>query len=180
MKRHFLALIPLAVFILLVGLFAAPLLRGKDPAKLESAMIGKTVPSFTLPATVPGGDVLSDAQLKTGDITLVNFFASWCVPCRAEQPVLEAIAARGDVVIYGVNYKDKQEDVIDWLRKYGNPFRAIGFDAEGRVSIDWGVYGVPETYLISKTGQIRYRHVGPLTPDVYNNILRPLIAELQK
>ena len=175
MKRHLFALLPLAVFGLLVILFALPLIRGDNPAELSSAMIGKPVPNFILPAVVEGELPLSRDNLL-GEVSLVNFFASWCVPCQAEQPVLMRIARDEGLKVFGVNYKDDRSKAKDWLRKHGNPFAVTGYDNTGRVSIDWGVYGVPETYLIDAQGMILYRHVGPLTWQEYETSLKPLIA----
>lgn len=179
MKRHMIALLPLAAFVLLVGLFAAPLLRGQDPSRLESAMIGRTIPAFVLPSALPGQQSVTDAHLK-GQPAVVNFFASWCVPCQAEQPTLTHIAAADGIAIIGIAYKDKPQDTTAWLAKHGNPFRATGADMSGRVAIEWGVYGVPETFVIDRAGIIRYRHVGPLTQQVYQDTVKPLLAEVMK
>jgi len=111
---------------------------------------------------------------------VVNFFASWCVPCQAEQPWLARMAEEDGIAVYGVNYKDKPEALAPWLEKHGNPFKAIGADDEGRVAIEWGVYGVPETFLIDRSGIIRLRHVGPVTEADYRALFRPLIAEVMK
>ena len=111
---------------------------------------------------------------------LVNFFASWCVPCRAEHPLLLRIAESEQVPLYGIAYKDKPADAARFLAQLGDPYRAVGLDESGRTSIDFGVYGVPESYLIDKQGRIRFRQVGPITPDVISGQLKPLIAELAK
>jgi cytochrome c biogenesis protein CcmG/thiol:disulfide interchange protein DsbE len=178
-RPQLLALIPLVVFLLLVALFAAPLLRGIDPAKLESAMIGRPVPDFILPAALLEGRHFDRDDLA-GAPAVVNFFASWCVPCQAEQPWLARMVEEDGIAVYGVNYKDKPEALAPWLEKHGNPFTAIGADDEGRVAIEWGVYGVPETFLIDRDGIIRLRHVGPVTEADYRALFRPLIAEVMK
>lgn len=177
MKRHILALLPLLFFMMLVGLFAAPLLRGTDPSKIESAMIGKPAPDFVLPSVLEREKPFEHADLSRQDFALVNFFASWCVPCQAEQPVLARIAEEDAIVIYGVNYKDDRAAAQQWLQKHGNPFVATGHDRSGRVSIDWGVYGVPETYVVNRAGIILYRHVGPLTWQDYNAVIKPLMRK---
>lgn len=175
MKRHLLALVPLAVFGFLVILFALPLIRGDNPAELSSALIGKPAPNFILPAVVEGGLPFSRDNLS-GQVSLVNFFASWCVPCQAEQPVLMRIAREEGIKVFGVNYKDDRAKAKAWLVKHGNPFAIAGYDNTGRVAIDWGVYGVPETYLVGAEGMILYRHVGPLTWAEYETVFKPLIT----
>ena len=180
MKRHMLALLPFVFFIVLIGLFAAPLLRGTDPSKIDSAMIGKPAPDFVLPSVLEREPPFERADLAKQDVALVNFFASWCVPCQAEQPVLSRMAAEDGVIIYGVNYKDKRDAAQAWLSKHGNPFAATGHDRSGRVSIDWGVYGVPETYVVNRAGVVLYRHVGPLTWRDYTAVIKPLLATAGK
>lgn len=179
MKPQFLALIPLLIFVALVALVAVPLMRGTDPAKPESAMIGRAAPDVTLPAALAGQNPFSTAALR-GKPAVVNFFASWCVPCQAEQPFLAKIAQEAGVDVYGVNYKDKPEALAPWLEKHGNPFAAIGADVDGRAAIEWGVYGVPETFIIDRHGVIRLRHVGPVTAREYESLFMPLLAEVKK
>jgi cytochrome c biogenesis protein CcmG, thiol:disulfide interchange protein DsbE len=141
-------------------------------------MIDKPTPTFDL-AAVPGLEVpgLATADLQSVGIVMVNFFASWCVPCRAEHPLLMALAERG-VAIYGINYKDRPEQATAWLEELGDPFRRIGADRDGRVSIDWGVYGVPETFVVDAEGRIRHKFVGPLQPRDLEQVLLPMVAEL--
>lgn len=177
MKRYVAALVPLAVFLVMAGLFAVSVFRGQ-PWVLSSAMVGKPVPEFILPSAFPGGRHLADEDLK-GHVSVVNVFASWCVPCQAEQPVLEKLGRDTGVPLYGINYKDQSADVDAWLEKHGNPFQAVGFDARGRVSIDWGVYGVPETFVVDKKGIIRLRHVGPVTPQDAETLFKPLFKRLE-
>lgn len=179
MKPQILALVPLAAFLLLIALFAAPLLRGVDPAKLESAMIGREIPDFILPAALEAGRHFDRDDLA-GAPAIINFFASWCVPCQAEQPLLARMAAEDGIAVYGINYKDKPAALAPWLEKHGNPFTAIGADDEGRVAIEWGVYGVPETFVVDRNGIIRLRHVGPVSEADYRALFKPLIAEVTK
>ena len=156
-------------------------LHSGDPSKLPSAMVGREVPNFTLPpvdglldkgAPMPG---FAAADLKTGAPTIVNVFASWCVPCHEEHPVLMELATQPGIRLYGINYKDDAASARRFLGRFGNPFARVGADASGRIAIDWGVYGVPETYVIGGDGKIAYRHVGPLTEDVIKEKLLPLL-----
>ena len=167
--------------VVLLGLVAALayLRLGKDPSVLPSALIDRPAPEFTLPPlldTMPG---LATSDLK-GQVALVNVFASWCAPCRVEHPVFLRLKEEGRVAIYGINYKDKPEDATAWLQRLGNPYTRIGADREGRAAIEWGVYGVPETFVIDREGRIRYRHVGPVQPRDLDEKILPLLAELQK
>lgn len=178
MKRFFF-FIPLGGVGLLLALLAAPLLQGKDPSVLPSAMIGKPVPDFVLPSALRGRGFSSD-DLRNGEVAVVNVFASWCVTCAAEQEVLEELSRHSVVPVYGIVYKDRREAVEKWLEQHGNPYKATGFDESGRVSIDWGVYGVPETFVIDGSGIIRYRHVGALTREESLTVLQPLLARLKR
>jgi cytochrome c biogenesis protein CcmG, thiol:disulfide interchange protein DsbE len=175
--RRLLYLLPVLVFIG-VGIGLALGLT-RDPSVLPSALLDKSVPDFDLPP-IDGsaGEGLSSRDLQAGGgPVLVNVFASWCVPCRVEHPLMMALAERG-VTIYGINYKDPPEQAAAWLDELGNPFAKIGADRSGRVGIDWGVYGVPETYVVDGAGRIRHRFVGPLQPRDVDRILLPLLAEL--
>lgn len=171
--------IPLLLFVVLAGFFAVLLLQGKDPAEVKSVMVGRKVPVFKLSHSLKKGAFFSSEDLK-GTPSIVNVFASWCVTCRLEQGILEGIAKDEDIPVYGLNYKDKRVDLLAWLKKYGNPYTAIGDDTDGRVAIDWGVYGVPETFIVDAEGVIRYRHVGVVTDEVYQDIFKPLLAEIKK
>jgi cytochrome c biogenesis protein CcmG/thiol:disulfide interchange protein DsbE len=176
-RRAFLFLVPLALF-LLVGVFLAIGLT-RDPSTLPSALVGKPAPEFALPP-LPGRDGeggLSRADLG-GEPMLVNVFASWCVPCRIEHPMLNRLAEQG-VTIHAINYKDRPEDAKAWLAELGDPFRRVGSDRDGRVAIEWGVYGVPETFVIDKDGRIAYRHVGPLQARDLERTILPLIEKLK-
>lgn len=150
---------------------------GYDPRGVPSALIGRGVPDFTLPALEPGSlPALSAADLRgplPGPV-LVNFWASWCVPCIVEHPQLMRLSREG-VAVLGVNYKDRAADAAAFLTRHGNPFARLGRDEPGRVAIDWGVYGVPETYLIDRQGIVRWRHAGPMTPEVLAQDVRPLL-----
>lgn len=176
MKRLSWFLIPLLVFAVLVFFLARGLT--KDPSYVPSPLVGKPAPTFNLPQ-------LHDAKLSfapedlQGRVWLLNVWASWCVSCREEHPVLVNFArTHGDVPLIGLDYKDQRNDAIAWLKQHGNPYVLSVFDADGRVGIDYGVYGVPETYVIDQAGVIRYKHVGPLTPDVVKNVIDPLLVTL--
>jgi cytochrome c biogenesis protein CcmG/thiol:disulfide interchange protein DsbE len=176
-RRWGLAL-PLLLFVLLSGLFWYALQSG-DPSRLPSALVGKTVPAFTLPPieglTGEGSQGFDAADLAKGEPTIVNVWASWCVPCHEEHPLLLELAKQPGVRLYGINYKDDPAAARRFLGRYGNPFSRVGADRSGRVAIDWGVYGVPETYVITGDGKIAYRHVGPLSADAIKQKLLPLI-----
>jgi cytochrome c biogenesis protein CcmG/thiol:disulfide interchange protein DsbE len=176
--RRALYLLPVILFIALAAYFFVALRSGSDPHVLASAMIDKPAPAFDL-AALDGGASLSRDALK-GQVSIVNFFASWCVPCKAEEPLLMRLTEREHVPLYGIDYKDKPEDATRLLTQYGNPYRGVGVDRDGRTAIDFGVYGVPETYVIDKAGRIRYRFAGPLTAELLDTELLPLIKELER
>lgn len=167
--------VPLAVFVLLVLLLGIGL--GLNPREVPSPLIGKPAPSFRLPELHAPERTFSPQELA-GQVWILNVWASWCAACREEHPVLEALAKSRAVPIYGLNYKDRREDAIRWLQQFGDPYRLSIFDAEGRVGLDYGVYGVPETYVIDKRGVIRYKRIGPVTPEIVEKKLLPLIREL--
>ncbi len=169
-------LIPLVVFIVMVGFLAIGLTL--DPREVPSPFIGKPAPAFTLPQVADANKTLSPADFK-GQVALVNVWASWCVSCRQEHPVLLELARRKLVPIYGLNYKDERQDALGWLDQFGDPYTASAFDADGRVGINWGVYGVPETFVIDRQGIIRHKHTGPVTPEALETTLLPLIRQLQ-
>jgi cytochrome c biogenesis protein CcmG, thiol:disulfide interchange protein DsbE len=174
--RKVLYLLPLLAFCVLVAWFALALRPNYDPQTLPSAMIDQPAPAFDL-AALNGGANLSLNGLK-GQVVLVNFFASWCVPCRIEQPLLMRLAKQDHVALYGIDYKDQPAAAKRVLAELGDPYRAIGLDADGITGINFGVYGVPETYVIDKTGQIRKRFVGPLTEQSLQQELLPLLKQL--
>ena len=176
MKRA-LFLLPLVLFLGIAAYFAIGLT--KDPSILPSALIDKPAPEFALEPLKTDKPGLAKADLG-GEVALINVFASWCVPCRAEHPVLMRLAEENTVPIYGINDKDRKKDALAWLGELGDPYQRIGHDLSGRAGINWGVYGVPETYIIGKDGRIRYRHVGPLFPETLEETILPLIRELQQ
>lgn len=169
-------LIPLAVFLVMVVFLGIGLTL--DPREVPSPFIGKPAPAFTLPQVADASKTLSPADLK-GQVYLLNVWASWCVSCREEHPVLVELSKTKAVPIYGLNYKDEREDALGWLRRFGNPYTASAFDADGRVGINWGVYGVPETFVVDKQGIIRHKQTGPITPEILETKLLPLIRQLQ-
>lgn len=173
MKRLLLALIPLLVLGGLVTLFALNIDR--DPKYIPSVMINKPAPQFSLPA-VPGLKVPGfDRQSLLGHVSVVNVFASWCIPCRTEHPLLFELAKRHDIALYGLNQKDATENVVQYLAQLGNPYAAVGADTDRQVSINWGVYGVPETFVVNPKGIITYKFTGPLTQKAIAESLVPAI-----
>jgi cytochrome c biogenesis protein CcmG/thiol:disulfide interchange protein DsbE len=164
-----------ALFAVLVAVFAVGLTH--DPHLLPSALIDRPAPDFALPGLYDSAQGLSRTDLG-GQVTLVNFFASWCAPCREEHAQLMALARRAGVTLEGVAYKDKPEDARRFLDGLGNPYRRIGVDRNGTAAIDFGVYGVPETYVVDGGGHIRYRQVGPLTADDVERKILPLIGRI--
>lgn len=162
-RTRLIFLAPLIAFIAIVIFLARGLFFG-EPQVIPSVLIGKPAPEFALSAIVEGGEHsgLSKADLMTGEVVILNVWASWCGPCRIEHPLLMELAAKTSVPIYGLNHKDKPEDALAFLAGLGNPYGKIGADPTGRVGIDFGVYGVPETYIINGKGDIVYRHVGPI------------------
>jgi len=168
-------MIPLGIFILLVILFAVGLTL--DPKKVPSPLINKPAPAFDLPLLSNPEMHLSDKQISSR-VSLFNVWASWCVACRQEHPLLVELARQG-VPIYGLNYKDKREDGMAWLNQLGNPYIASAFDQKGNVGIDWGVYGVPETFVIDRKGMIRYKQIGPITAEAWRDTIQPLMRQLE-
>ncbi len=184
-SRRILVVLPLVIFLALAALFFIRLFAG-DPSRLPSALIGRPVPDFSLPAlqgltrdgaAVPG---LAAADLKGDKVTVVNVWASWCAPCRVEHPLLATLAADPRVRLVGINYKDNAENARRFLGALGNPFAAVGVDGSGRSAIDWGVYGVPETFVVSRDGIIRHKHVGPLSEEAMRTTLAEAIAKAAK
>jgi cytochrome c biogenesis protein CcmG, thiol:disulfide interchange protein DsbE len=176
MKRKLLFLVPAALFVVLLVAFAMGLSR--DPQLLPSALIDRPAPDFSLPGLYDPAHGLARKDLDGGGVTLVNFFASWCAPCREEQTALMVLAHRPGVTLDGIAYKDKRADSRRFLGDLGNPFAHIGVDRDGATAIDFGVYGVPETYVIDGSGHIRYRQVGPLTAQDIDEKILPMIARI--
>lgn len=169
-------LVPLAVFTLLMAFLLVGLFR--NPTEVPSPLIGKVAPDFDLPRLSDPRTTFSNREMA-GKVWLLNVWASWCVSCRAEHPLLVQLARENIVPIYGLNYKDRRDDALDWLRTFGDPYVASAHDLDGRVGMDYGVYGVPETYVIDAQGVIRYKQIGPITPDVLQARILPLVRELQ-
>lgn len=181
--RTWVALLPLLIFVGLAAIFAVQLLSGKDNTTIPSALIGKQAPQTNLAAVegllrdgapVPG----LNSEDFIGKLTLVNVWGSWCVPCRQEHPLLMEIAKDERIRVVGLNYKDQPENARRFLGDLGNPFAAVGADRAGRSAIEWGVYGVPETFLVGPDGKIIYKHVGPFTPESVKNDLMPAVEKV--
>jgi cytochrome c biogenesis protein CcmG/thiol:disulfide interchange protein DsbE len=168
--------VPLLVFIALVAFFAVGLTR--DPREVPSPFIDKPAPPFRLETLHQPDRIFTPDDMK-GKVWLLNVWASWCASCRIEHPLLVEMSRRNVVPIVGLNYKDKREDGTQWLAKHGNPYSVSAFDLEGKVGIDYGVYGAPETFVIDKQGVIRYKQIGPITPEALEKTLLPLIRKLQ-
>jgi len=180
-KRRLLVLLPLVAFLGLAALFFFRLGAG-DPSRIPSALIGREAPATDLPAVaglerngepVPG---IVPADFKNA-VTVLNVWASWCVPCRDEAPVLLKLAADKRIRLVGINYKDQADNARRFLGRFGNPFAASGADANGRAAIEWGVYGVPETFIVGRGGRIAYKLVGPLTPENLEQVMKPQIEK---
>ena len=175
--RRFLFLAPVLVFIGLAVYFATPLLRGTDPSLIPSPLIDKPAPTFELPPLPGYAKGVSSADLK-GKVQIVNIFASWCVPCRAEAPALMRLAKDMHVPILGIDQKDKPADALEYLKELGDPYVAIGMDSDRHVSIDWGAYGAPETFIVDAEGRIRFKQAAPLTQADIDDTIMPLIRQL--
>ncbi|MEQ8480233.1 MAG: DsbE family thiol:disulfide interchange protein [Hoeflea sp.] len=181
-RRWLIAFLPLILFMGLAGVFLYQLGSGKDASEIPSVLIGSKAPSLDLPplqGLVENGDpvpALTDAMID-GELSLVNVWASWCVPCRQEHPILMELARDPRVTIVGINYKDKTPNALRFLGDLGNPFAAVGVDPAGQAAIDWGVYGIPETYLVAPDGEILFKQIGPFTPESLETKLLPAIEK---
>lgn len=175
-RRLFTALVPLGLFIALVALLVFGL--GNDPRKVPSPLVGKPAPEFSLPELTDPGRSVSNADLM-GKISLVNVWASWCSSCRAEHQSLMALTDDPDFQIVGLNWKDDAADATQVLRSTGNPYDMIGYDPDNTAGINWGVYGAPETFVVDKKGIIRYKQIGPIDRSVWEETLKPLVAQLK-
>jgi cytochrome c biogenesis protein CcmG/thiol:disulfide interchange protein DsbE len=176
-RRRLVLLAPIAIFAALAVGFAFGLTR--NPEEIPSALIGRPAPEFQLPPVQGRSLGLSSADLK-GELSLVNVFASWCTACRYEHPLLMNLKAKNVLPIHGLNYKDKPEDAATWLDELGDPYTRTGADRDRRVAIDWGVYGVPETYLVSAEGRIVHKYIGPLSQKDLDNSILPMIEVLRR
>ena len=181
-NRRLLAFLPLILFVLLAGLFYVRLVSGKDASEIPSALVGTQAPKLDLPPLeglrrdgqqIPA---LTSADVE-GKVTLVNVWASWCVPCRQEHPLLMALASDDRINVVGINYKDETPNALRFLGELGNPYSAVGIDPKGVAAIDWGVYGIPETYLLGRDGTILFKQVGPFSPQSVQNQLLPEIEK---
>jgi cytochrome c biogenesis protein CcmG/thiol:disulfide interchange protein DsbE len=180
-----LTLLPVVIFAGIAGLFLFALQAG-DPSRLPSALIGKPVPTFTLTGIdglkaegrlIPG---FSEKDFGNGKITVLNVWASWCVPCKREHPQLVALSKRSGLQLFGINYKDKPVAARRFLGRYGNPFARVGADGTGRASVEWGLTGVPETFIVNETGQITFKYIGELTPTTLKRVIIPAIERANK
>ena len=171
---HILPLVLFAVVALALGIGLT-----LDPRIIPSALIDKPVPEFSLPPVDGRPNGLAAGDLRTGEVAIVNIFASWCGPCRIEHPLLMDVARSGEVPVHGINYKDLPRNAVAWLKRFGDPYQRVGSDRDGRVSIDWGVYGIPETFVVDRDGRIAYKHVGPMTRDDMDEKILKAVRELQ-
>jgi cytochrome c biogenesis protein CcmG/thiol:disulfide interchange protein DsbE len=175
-RKRLVFLLPVTLFIALAVALAWGLTR--NPGELPSVLIGKPVPEFALPPVQGRTLGLSSIDLQ-GEVSLVNVFASWCTACREEHPLFMRLSASGVVPIHGLNYRDRPEDAAGWLDELGDPYTRTGADRNGRVGIDWGVYGVPETFVVGPDGRIAYKHVGPVTVQALKETILPLVERLR-
>ncbi len=169
-------LLPLSIFVVVVVFLGVGLTL--NPREIPSPLVGKAAPEFSQSQLYDQEKIFSPADLK-GKVWLLNFWASWCGGCKTEHPVLMDLAKSGQVLIYGMDYKDQREEALTWLQRWGNPYSVVGMDEAGRVGINYGVYGVPETYVIDKQGVIRYKQIGPLYPDTVEKKILPLVKQLE-
>ena len=166
-------LVPLALFAAIAAALGVGLTM--DPGTIPTVLKGKAVPEFDLPPVAGREAGLASRDLRVGEVSVVNVFASWCVPCRIEHPLITGLSDAG-IAVYGINHKDRPENAARWLDDFGDPYARTGADLDGRVSIDWGVYGVPETFVVDGQGTIVEKHVGPLTPADIEETILPAIA----
>ncbi|MHA1568270.1 MAG: DsbE family thiol:disulfide interchange protein [Alphaproteobacteria bacterium] len=177
MSKRLIFLLPVVGFIAIAAVIAYFMLSGKDAKIIPSALIDKPAPEFSLPSLDGAAGALGTAHLK-GQVSLLNVFASWCIPCKVEHPQITRLGKIPGVALYGLNYKDKAGEAKAWLERLGNPYHRIGADTDGRAGIEWGVYGVPETFIVDAMGQIRYKHVGPIMPRDLEETILPIIESL--
>jgi cytochrome c biogenesis protein CcmG, thiol:disulfide interchange protein DsbE len=176
-KRNYLVFLPIILFVSLAAIFASQLLSGKDNSILPSALVGKAAPVTDLPPLDPAARNGLKSSEFIGRVTILNVFASWCAPCREEHPFLIELAKDKRFTLAGFNYKDDAQNAALFLSELGNPYSIIGTDPSGRVGIDWGIYGVPETYIIGKDGNILYKQVGPIDRKAISQVVLPIIEK---
>jgi cytochrome c biogenesis protein CcmG/thiol:disulfide interchange protein DsbE len=175
MSNRLLYTLPLLTVVIMAGFFGWSLVSGRDPASIGSVMVNRPAPELAAPALFADGKLLTADLLKTGKPVLVNFFASWCAPCLAEHPLMMRLKQREGVTIIGIAWKNKPEEARAWLAKLGDPFAAVGTDYDGRLSLDWGLSGVPETYLIDAKGVVRLHYHAPITERDLNETILPML-----
>ncbi|TAJ81594.1 DsbE family thiol:disulfide interchange protein [Reyranella sp.] len=173
--RRAIFILPLLTLALMAGFFAWSLTSGRDPASIGSVMVGRPAPKLDLAALRESEPALTDALLKSGKPVLVNFFASWCTPCLAEHPLFTRLAERDGATIIGIAWKNKRDDALKWLKRLGDPFKYAGLDLEGRTGLDWGLSGVPETYLVDGQGIVRQHFRGPINERDLNDRILPAL-----
>ena len=168
MKKYLLK-VPIIFFFILLFLLSYLLLIDRNPSKIPSALLNKSVPEFQTKTLLKNTNFFSTQEFGN-EVVIVNFFATWCKPCRDEHVYIKRLFNKHDVKIIGINYKDNSKKTIEWLKELGNPYSVIAIDKNGKISIDWGVYGIPETFIINSEGIIKFKHVGPITKKVYKKI----------
>ena len=173
MKKHFL-IIPSIVFFFILGIFFYLLIIERDPSEIPSVLLKKKVPIFEAVSLLKKQDFISTKEFGY-ETTVVNFFATWCLPCRKEHIYLKRLSNEKEIKIIGINYKDDPKQAIQWLKELGDPYSNVAIDSNGRIAIDWGVYGIPETFIVNANNIIQYRHVGPITKETYNKIFLKII-----
>lgn len=181
-RSKLIAALPLIVFAVLAAIFFKQLMSDGDKSTIPSALIGKQAPTFELAALEglnKSGKVIPgfSSELFKGKVSIVNVWASWCVPCRQEHPIVKLLGEDKRVQLFGLNYKDKPQNALRFLGQLGNPYERVGVDPNGKASIDWGVYGIPETFIIGKNGSILHKHVGPLSPEILKATFMPMIEQ---
>jgi cytochrome c biogenesis protein CcmG/thiol:disulfide interchange protein DsbE len=174
-SNRLLFLLPLLMLVVMAGFFGWSLLSGRDPASIGSVMVGRPAPHLAVPSLRAGEPALDDALLHSGKPVLVNFFASWCAPCLAEHPIMMRLKERDGVTIIGVAWQNKPDEARAWLKRLGDPFKAVGYDLDGKMGIDWGLSGVPETFLIDAQGIVRLHFRAPLTEQDLNERVLPML-----
>jgi cytochrome c biogenesis protein CcmG, thiol:disulfide interchange protein DsbE len=176
--RRWVFLLPLVIVTLLGGLFFYGLRQERNPAEIRSVLVGKPAPAFDLPS--PGGGRFRSSDLARGQVVIVNFFASWCIPCRAEHAQLMQLGQTYNIPVYGIAWKDSPENAAAFLKQLGNPFTRVGIDQSGRTGIDWGVAGVPESFILTPSGKIGFRHWGDIRPEHVEARIVPIVRDLER